>query len=159
VFPPNRLKISVRRLSAHNVLRLYFHVLNKNVKFNAFPSHLNFFLSSIDQVTSQTLNVYWKGAWRTHVHFHHPVQLIILIFNLINCMVSRVVVWGPHTISCDLSLLWYDGHYPRYFAQLILQTQRSHNVEQINDLSAFIKLYRNDLVPSQLSFFCWYGMT
>ena len=72
-----------------------------------------------------------------HVHFHHPVKFITyFICSLINCIFAHKGVFTSisHIIN---------------FAD----RKRSHQVERTIDLSTSIKLYRNFLFPSQLSWF------
>jgi hypothetical protein len=77
----------------------------------------------------------WKEHHPHHVHFHHSVKLIIiyLICSLINCMVSRVVVGGPHISSRD-SQVYFD-------MMVVISKLRFHRNFLHNEF------YRNNMIP------------
>jgi hypothetical protein len=61
----------------------------------------NFYLSNLSQALIMSPEYLLEKSIKINMHFHHPVKFIITYFtcSLINCMVSQVVVGGPHTIS------------------------------------------------------------
>ena len=93
----------------------------------------------------KTIDLLERSIKLITVHFHHPVKLIITYFIciLINCMLSRVVVGGPHNIIKWLQV---------YFDMMVIISIFAHKKHSLHHFSHH-SFYKHKKIPPRLPYF------